>query len=67
MSKVVINVYKNDDSFVKTPSLLQFEVDEKEGWRNEVETTLIKLLTHKREDYTLAYHYTPRSQPKNSH
>ena len=59
MRKVVINVYKNDDSFIKTPSVLRFEVDEKEGWRSEVETTLMKLLTHKREDYTLSYQYTP--------
>ena len=62
MRKIVINVYKNDDSFIKTPSLFNLEVDEKEGWRHEVETTLMKVLTHKREEYTLEYFYSPISR-----
>jgi hypothetical protein len=56
MSKVVINVYMFDNTYFKTPSLLEFEVDEIDGWREEVACKVNNIFTPSSK-YFLSYHY----------
>lgn len=56
MGTVVVNVYKHDDTYFKTPSLCQFVVEEKEGWQQIVEATLAHQYTP-RSDYFLTFEY----------
>jgi hypothetical protein len=56
MGTVVVNVYKQDESYFKTPSLCEFVVEEKEGWQSVVEATLAHRFTP-RSDYYLCFEY----------
>lgn len=61
MDVVIVNVYKHDNTFMKTPSLKEFVIEEKEGWREEVEA-IVTLQFHPRKNYYLTYEYKKQEE-----
>ena len=61
MDVVIVNVYKHDHTFMKTPSLKEFIVEEKEGWRLEVEA-IVAPQFHPRKNYYLSYQYKKQAE-----
>jgi hypothetical protein len=61
MDVVIVNVYKHDHTFMKTPSLKEFIVEEKEGWQLEVEA-IVATHFRPRKNYYLSYEYRKQSQ-----
>ncbi len=57
MGVVTVNVYKHDNTFFTSPSLMEFAVDEIEGWQAKVEKMLADRNFTPRSKYFLAYRY----------
>jgi hypothetical protein len=56
MGKVIVNVFKHDESYIKTPSICEFTIDDGEGWQTIVEERVSNQFSP-RNDYYLCFEY----------